>query len=197
MDSPHDSEDARTAAAVLPDAIDDSETYEPPAHGWTCFHCGETFTVWGEARDHFGETQGATAGCLIARVPLETGAAREVGRGLLMALRKKEAANAALRRENEQLDHEAGAYESMCSDFQRRWPQHNGNAVMAYDSMEGRALAVEEQRTELLTALKLLLHEVDESGNGTARDYGWPEATAASRAAIEKADTPADGNQES
>ncbi|MEE8059407.1 MAG: hypothetical protein V3T17_16460 [Pseudomonadales bacterium] len=29
-------------------------TYKFPAHGWTCFHCGETFTAVGAARDHFG-----------------------------------------------------------------------------------------------------------------------------------------------
>lgn len=31
-----------------------SDTYPAPAHGWTCFHCGETFTSIAKARDHTG-----------------------------------------------------------------------------------------------------------------------------------------------
>lgn len=33
---------------------DEGETYMPPAHGWTCFHCGETFHGQQAARLHFG-----------------------------------------------------------------------------------------------------------------------------------------------
>ena len=58
-------------------------TYDKPAHGWTCFHCGETFTTVGSARDHFGAALDAQPGCMV-RVSL--GAER----GLLMALRKAE-----------------------------------------------------------------------------------------------------------
>jgi hypothetical protein len=35
---------------ILPGA----ETYPCPAHGWTCFHCGETFTTFAGAVLHFG-----------------------------------------------------------------------------------------------------------------------------------------------
>ena len=41
---------------------------------------------------------------------------------------------------------------------------------------------------ELLEALKQLLRQVDESGNGDASDFGWPSATHAARAAIAKAE---------
>ena len=58
------------------------DTYQAPAHGWTCFHCGETFTAAGAARDHFGADQLAQPGCQIK-------AGEE--RGLLMALRRAEA----------------------------------------------------------------------------------------------------------
>lgn len=34
---------------------DDAETYDTPRHGWTCFHCGETFRTEAGARLHFGE----------------------------------------------------------------------------------------------------------------------------------------------
>lgn len=67
------------------------DTYEQPAHGWTCFHCGETFTTVGGARDHFGADPIAEPGCRI-----------KVGeeRGLLMALRKAEAELARYRAED-------------------------------------------------------------------------------------------------
>jgi hypothetical protein len=60
---------------------DDQETYPMPPHGWTCFHCGETFTTPGAARDHFGFEPSRDPGCRI-----KLGAER----GLLMALRKAE-----------------------------------------------------------------------------------------------------------
>lgn len=59
----------------------DQTTYQQPAHGWTCFHCGETFTTQGAARDHFGFDCSAEPGCRI-----KAGAER----GLLMALRRAE-----------------------------------------------------------------------------------------------------------
>lgn len=76
------------ATPADPGAID---TYPMSKHGWTCFHCGETFTTFGAARDHFGATPEAEIGCLINKVrPGEE-------RGLLMALRKSEAIVEALR----------------------------------------------------------------------------------------------------
>lgn len=46
-------------------------TYTAPEHGWTCFHCGETFASHGihvqNARDHFGYTIDAEPACKIAR----------------------------------------------------------------------------------------------------------------------------------
>ncbi len=63
------------------DAMPWPDTYPMPAHGWTCFHCGETFTTPGSARDHFGCEPCADPACRI-----------KVGeeRGLVMALRKAE-----------------------------------------------------------------------------------------------------------
>ena len=43
---------------------DDPEFYRNPSHGWTCYHCGETFTVPGLALDHFGSPL-SEAGCQI------------------------------------------------------------------------------------------------------------------------------------
>lgn len=58
-----------------------SETYPMPAHGWTCFHCGETLKTPGAARDHFGFEPSADPACRI-----KAGAER----GLVMALRRAE-----------------------------------------------------------------------------------------------------------
>ena len=58
------------------------ETYAQPEDGWTCFHCGERFTSFGSAQDHFGARPDNMAACLI-KVGTE--------RGLVMALRRAEA----------------------------------------------------------------------------------------------------------
>ena len=57
------------------------DTFTMPVHGFTCFHCGETFTTPGSARDHFGFDPSADPACRI-----KIGAER----GLVMALRKVE-----------------------------------------------------------------------------------------------------------
>jgi hypothetical protein len=44
-------------------------TYPAPAHGWTCFHCGETFRTPGGARLHFGERPGPAPACVADPVP--------------------------------------------------------------------------------------------------------------------------------
>lgn len=81
--------------------------YMKPEHGWTCFHCGETFTTPGGARDHFGADPLCTPGCQI-----------KVGeeRGLLMALRRAEAELARYRAEDSDKDRELQA---MASDHRR------------------------------------------------------------------------------
>lgn len=51
----------------VPEAV--ADTYPMPEHGWTCFHCGETFTSIGYARKHFGATPDAVPGCLLKVSP--------------------------------------------------------------------------------------------------------------------------------
>jgi len=41
----------------------DASTYDPPAAGWTCFHCGETFQTERGARLHFGTTDDDRPAC--------------------------------------------------------------------------------------------------------------------------------------
>lgn len=55
------------------------DTYPAPAHGWTCFHCGETFKGSAAAALHFGAVPSREPACLI-----------KGERGLLMALRDAE-----------------------------------------------------------------------------------------------------------
>jgi hypothetical protein len=57
--------------------------HERPRHGWTCFHCGETFTTVGAAQDHFGADPDSEPGCIL-KVKLGQ------ERGLLMTLRRIE-----------------------------------------------------------------------------------------------------------
>lgn len=65
----------RTARAAAPSLVPPPETvgdeawsYDKPEHGWTCFHCGETFTETNRARDHFGHSIAALPAC---QVPAE------------------------------------------------------------------------------------------------------------------------------
>lgn len=51
-------------AAHVRSQRDGSQTYNAPRHGWTCFHCGETFHTEVGARLHFGETPQAMPECL-------------------------------------------------------------------------------------------------------------------------------------
>lgn len=62
---------------------------KPCPESWTCFHCGETFTTRGHARNHFGFDPSCDPACRI-----KIGAER----GLVMALRKAEADCEELRR---------------------------------------------------------------------------------------------------
>lgn len=80
-------------------------TYPMPRHGWTCFHCGETFTTPGAARDHFGADSLAEPGCRIK-------AGEELG--LLMALRKAEAELERYRAEDSDKDRQMAA---MAADY--------------------------------------------------------------------------------
>lgn len=56
--------------------------YVIPQGGWTCFCCGETFTTYGAARDHFGVDPFQDQQACRIKLGGE--------RGLVMALRKAE-----------------------------------------------------------------------------------------------------------
>lgn len=93
-----------------------SDTYTPPPHGWTCFHCGDTFTDERSARTHFGPTPDSEPGCIIK---LQQG-----DRSMLRALRIFEAERDELRRqqvdEDSQLHRELAALGAEMSTAVRR-----------------------------------------------------------------------------
>jgi len=84
-------------------------TYPQPEHGWVCYHCGETFTTWGAARDHFGETPEVTTGCLLRVQPGEE-------RGLLMTVRRLERDFAILRASNAKQEQALKDIESLAAE---------------------------------------------------------------------------------
>lgn len=44
---------------------DGAETYPAPRHGWTCFHCGETFRSYEGAKLHFGSPSDKRPKCSV------------------------------------------------------------------------------------------------------------------------------------
>lgn len=51
--------------------IADTKPYEPPAHGWTCFHCGETFKTREGGALHFGQSVTGRPACDVDRPLIE------------------------------------------------------------------------------------------------------------------------------
>jgi len=105
----------------------------PPIAGrgpWTCFHCGETFTTPGSAKDHFGFDPSCDPAC---RIKLGS------ERGLLMALRKAEADIQELH--GLLSDENAEAYRLLASAQTRHIAALNEVEEHAYDLglREGRA----------------------------------------------------------
>lgn len=123
------------------------DTYTAPAHGWTCFHCGETFTTPGTARDHFGTLPDETAACVMK---VELGGQR----GLIMELRRLQDEN---RRLHQDISDESTFYRDyhakLASDLGQFKPFKKcrtlNDVFNEFDFMEGRALAAEEQLVEL------------------------------------------------
>jgi hypothetical protein len=125
--------------------MSEPDTYPTPEHGWTCFHCGETFapTLDGQRRAqvHFGATPDENPGC-IEKLNAEE-------RSLLRRLRAAQVENNRLRIDAED---EFGQryYSRLASDIRAtagvfRDCQTLRDVFNLYDSMEGRALAAEER----------------------------------------------------
>jgi hypothetical protein len=106
-----------------------------PAHGWTCFHCDETFTTWGSAREHFGSDNQKEPACRIKE-------GEELG--LVIALRKAEASVEEWRYRALHAEVQIEMLEGTIAEYQRI---AGGNSIhdlrMKLDSMEGRVVTAE------------------------------------------------------
>lgn len=122
-----------------------AETYLMPEHGWTCFHCGETFMSPASARDHFGADPSAMPGCLMRIQPGE--------RPLMRRLRWLEGEVERLQAEAES-EYAERYHARLASDIKGtalafRDCNSLRDVFNLYDSVEGRAL-VAELRASLL-----------------------------------------------
>jgi hypothetical protein len=127
------------------------DTYKSPAHGWTCFHCGETFHIEVQARGHFGgpdaEPMCVMRAHAVSRFP-------RAEWPLMYRMRELEAEVSKLRHDiNEDLSSERGYHARLERDIPGTAPAFKGCRTLRdvfnlYDSMEGRALAAEERIAE-------------------------------------------------
>jgi hypothetical protein len=116
-------------------------TYPRPRHGWTCFHCGDTFTTPGAAQLHFGHTPMDDPACRIK-------AGEEYG--LLIALRKIEKDYEALIDRMHELDGQIEVVSRERAEVLRAVKAGSlEEARNAWESMEGRAIAAEATVAEI------------------------------------------------
>jgi hypothetical protein len=76
------------------DELVERDTYPQPEHGWTCFHCGETFHAVGLAAVHFGSLIDGEPACRL----------NQKERGLAFQLRQAEEQLARYRAEDSDTD---------------------------------------------------------------------------------------------
>lgn len=130
----------------------DSRGYPMPKDGWTCFHCGENFTTWGSARDHFGTTPDKTAACVI-KLGDERGLVMELRKAEEMADQQMERALQA-ERETETAQCRISSLSDAMHSFKPFKKCDSINEIFfLYDSMEGRALASEEREQQLVNLI--------------------------------------------
>lgn len=121
----------------------ESETYTPPRHGWTCFHCGETFLTVKSAREHFGLDPTFFEPACVERL---TNSDSDLIKRTRKAEREASEARARVLILGEDLnasDHWKAVYLPKMGGA-----KHLSEAFMNYDAMEGRALAAEEKLRE-------------------------------------------------
>ncbi len=107
--------------------------YISPKHGWTCYHCGETFTTWGSAEDHFGKTPDRIPGCLIK---VQYGNER----GLEMELRKIEADREEWKERALAAESQVESLAGIVSEFEKIAGGGCHELRMKLDYMQGRVI---------------------------------------------------------
>jgi hypothetical protein len=70
-------------------------------------------------------------------------------------------------------------------------------ALNTLEAVQARLAAQEARAQRVEAALRLLWHEVQESGNAMAGNDGWPKAIAATRAALSQPAAPTEDSQRS
>ena len=121
------------------------DTYPYPDKGWTCFHCGETFSIAKQrhyqgaldaAREHFGSGVCDEPLCKIATLPHAE---------LVRRVRAAEESERAALTARDEADAQAEAAHSELSSLGSRFKGAKTvyDAWCMFDSMEGRALTAE------------------------------------------------------
>jgi hypothetical protein len=117
-----------------------NETNTVPAHGWTCFHCDETFTDRHAAAIHFGDDIDHRAGCIEKLNAPE--------RNLLLALRKVcDEFHRLQMQVSEEITNDSYFYSRLRRSLQSMKPFKDccslHEVFMLFDSLEGRVQAAE------------------------------------------------------
>lgn len=118
------------------------DTYVPPAHGWTCFHCGDTFMHERAARDHFGATPDREPACVMKL----TSEDRSLTRRIRWLESEIERLRSDIEAESTASEVFYGKLQSLLKSYRPfRECRSLQDVFNVYDSMEGRALAAEER----------------------------------------------------
>lgn len=140
-----------------------SETEAKLAAAWRCYHCSEVFTAEQEAKDHFA-IEGVPPMCVDPLTKDE--------KARMVVVRKLEAELIKWRRENEQLDHDAGAYHAQSAELTRYFGQCGGvsvktasQAYLVYEAMIGRAEAAEARLAEMEKVLEVSRDTIQQSAD--------------------------------
>jgi hypothetical protein len=119
--------------------------YARPQNGWTCFHCGDTFTTPEEAREHFGPTPEWDPLCFDAKA--------EHG-DLARRLRAAEISALEARMDRQAAEDEADMANARLADLPRLFPGALSphDAWLEHDHWKSRARAAEDILAQLWKA---------------------------------------------
>lgn len=114
-----------------------TDTYQAPVHGWTCFHCGETFRSAKAAREHFGPTPDWSPKCIERKTVPD--------HELLDRVRKAEQYALDCQKHRDEANEEAEMAHLALADLKSRFPGAHTvyDAWCQFHSIEGRALTAE------------------------------------------------------
>ncbi len=151
---------------------------------WRCFHCDEVFTVEQEAKDHFA-IEGIPPMCVDPLTKDE--------KARMVVVRKLESELAKWRNENEQLDHEAGAYHAMQAELGRYFGTCAGfpvktahQAFLVHEAVIGAKEAAEAKVAALENELAMEKRSLERAQACDQEHLKWAEKREAENAALSK-----------